>query len=395
MSLYRIHTAGMTEPHQSSFVQVGNEGNYPHDHDYFLDMLLEKIPDDITACPMDLPIPTGDSTTGVSRQNSTSSRQQRNRVAQKKFRDRQKARIHQMEEEIRRQKNTIANLLSENAILRGSCDDKQQETFFIEDQFKMSLIPGKANDLEASSSQNYMMPNRKSYISADAGDGKGLRKPSSSVFLRKCWSNFAQEMQLLVQQYERGTHEVRSHVMTRLKNEIKDGVDVYFKGIMTQQRLLQDYCVWSDEWLFQAHPGKGTKWASVVQSMELDIGQIEQISALKNMFAPKIEMNHSLLLRRMKSLQGSLSEMMRSNHISSAALDGLDQTILGIKLCLQEKCQNALEYLTIVFISVLNPLQSARCIAMSYPDYPDIYQMSTSIQELQCGLSQGEETHCS
>jgi hypothetical protein len=326
---------------------------------------------------------------------SKDNRLKKNRIAQKKFRDRQKARMEQLQQELTQQKAIINKLAAENAVLKNSI------AFVQPGQRNFETLSTESDLLVASKKdtfQSYASPTRDLIERSKSNEvceelRPGLAASRTGLFLRNCWSRFAEEIQGLLAEYNTSPSEdTRLRAMERLSAHLKTGIQLYVKDMMSQRHLLQHCHATAYEDDEGLTSGSALKWVSVVQDMGLHKLQMDQIVALKDAFMPRIEDKCSEQHARLKDLQSLVAKLQRDSslHLSSDDLDSLNDKALQVKASLQEKQECVFEFLLSFFQCDLQPVQMARCIARSYPDYPDVCKIAHVASELRLQLSRQE-----
>ena len=326
---------------------------------------------------------------------SRDTRLKKNRAAQKRFRNRQKAKFEEMQHEVATQKDTINRLLAENAVLKNS----------------ICLLRKEDQDSGTRSAESDWLPPCKHAISplsaspvADLGDSTkpnddfGADRQNTPIsktglFLRKCWSEFAEEIQGLLAEHE-GTQceETRLQATETLRTSLTRGINLFMRDVLSQSHLLQHCNVTAYEGVDGSTPVPKLKWLSVVQGMGLQKVQMDQIVALKDAFLPRIEATSSNERARLQDLQSFVSNLQSASSfiLSADDLDKLNDMTLQVKASIKEKHGCVLEFLLSFFQSDLQPVQMARCIASSYPDYPDICQIAHVASEIRSQISKYE-----
>ena len=326
---------------------------------------------------------------------SKDNRLKKNRLAQKKFRDRQKARMEQMQQELMQQRIIVNQLAAENAVLKNSIATvlAGQRNFETLSTASDLLVASKKDTFQSCASPTRDLSEMRNSNDACEEQRSSVAASRTGLFLRKCWSRFAEEIQVLLAEYDTSPSEdTRLRATERLSVHLNTGIRLYVKDMLLQHLLLQHCHAEAYE------DGDGMtsistlKWVSVVQGMGLHKLQMDQIIALKDAYMPRIEEKSSEQHARLKDLQSLVAKLQRASslHLAADDLDQLSNKALQVKVSLQGKQECMFELLLSFFQCDLQPVQMARCIALSYPDYPDVCKIAQVASELRLQLSRQE-----
>lgn len=321
----------------------------------------------------------------------------RNRLAQKKFRDRQKAKMEQLQQQLSQQKDVISQLSAENEVLKNSIvclQNKQQDTETVSEESDL-VVAQKRDMFESTAAATTTaiatagLSERSKSNDLFEAHNNMLTKSKAGCFLRKCWSRFAEEIRGLLAEYDASQgEEARVRAMKNLKTHMDSGIQLYMKDVLSQRQLLQHCNATSYESVGGSATATELKWLLVVQGMGLQKLQMDQIIALSDAFMPQIESKSSNQRSRSKDLQCFIAKLhsVPPSCISADDLDRLHDKALDLKTILREKQECVFEFLASLFQTVLEPVQMARCIAQSYPDYPDVCRMAHAVSETRSQL---------
>jgi hypothetical protein len=130
------------------------------------------------------------------------------------------------------------------------------------------------------------------------------------------------------------------------------------------------------------------RWATVTASLQLTPDQKVQVVSLRAIFLrrmAKVMDDRRVVLAklqavsipdRMVALQSVISETLKVN-----------EATVALKANLQEEHLAGMEFIGTVFKTIFSPLQKARAIVQSYPFYPDVYQIATTLATPQPGAA--------
>ena len=310
----------------------------------------------------------------------------RNRLAQKKFRDRQKAKIEQMQGELIQQKEMVDKLLAENMVLKKSIAslEKQHQYFETVSTESDLLVANKKDESYASPTPVLGEKSKSNDLFEERWQGMATSK--TGLFLRKCWSRFAEEIRCLLAEHDASQSEDnRRRATERLSTHLDEGIKLHLRDVVPQRHLLQHCNATTYKEGDGLMSGTAVKWLSVVQDMGLHRLQMDQIVALKDAFMPRIQAKTSDQRAKLNDLQLSLAKLHKASslhHLSADDLEELTEKVLLAKTSLQEQQECLFEFLVSFFQCDLQPVQMARCIAQSYPDYPDVCQIAHIVSEI-------------
>lgn len=293
------------------------------------------------------------------------SRQHRNRIAQRKFRERQKDKILQMEETIAQQNAKISQLQAENDLLTNRCQSNAVPT--LEKYWNVE-----ANDVLFSSTERQEFAPNNTFMESNSKSEVDI-----SQHRLKYWTDFAEELRCLLEACQSPAQMTKDETMLRLDKRVKEGIHFFMTDI------------WMHHWHGSAGEkdasaltNRKEKWQAVVQSMELQQSQISEIIMLKNSFLEQVARQATEQACLLQKLQRYNPAVMWSLNATAADLIDLDELVLGIKKSANRQRKWLVDSLAHVLQSVLRPTQTARCIVDSCPGYPDIKQILEIVMEL-------------
>ena len=306
------------------------------------------------------------------------SRLERNRIAQKKFRERQKVKLEEMNEELTIQKNIVSKLSLENAVLTKSIA-------FLRKEHQESSTVSTGSDLNQSRQVVRSCPEHISNLGEKDNTSNELQEPMCNTWflMKTCWSRFVDNIRGLLAKYEGSTCDKAKH-LENLKNELDRGIQIYVKDVLSKRQLLQ-HCrgtTYGD--IDESMTGSNVKWFSVVQDMHLQKHQMDQIVSLRDTFIPRIEAKTLAQEAKLGDFVCMMSKLQNvpSFHISAEDLDSLNDTSLQVKKSMQEKQECVFEFMGSFFQLDLEPVQMATCIVKAHPEFPDVCRIAQIVSEI-------------
>lgn len=353
--------------------------------------------------PQNLGNITGASTGSEGYTKTSTSVQEKNRRAQKRFRERQKARMQDMNEQLKLISDELSRLNAENSNLmnRNNILEKvlclrddhirflqdEQRVFDLGNHYHKSAAllqePVDINSLDSSDEEVATEEDLAAKLSDPA-----MLKSMTGASVVAYWRKLVRELGVLLVNYDNmpaNDSEGRQDAIAKLSAALDQGGQVCMQTAVLHPTNLQFLIASTlDGGRSGVSADDKSFWTSVVDSMQLDNEQECQIVALKDIFITRIE---KIMAARQKSLEKLRSVAARDRldalqSVISETLKVKDAT-QELKSNMQEEHLCAVEFLGTIFKTILTPLQKARCIVQSYPFYPDVYQIASIVAEVQ------------
>ena len=322
--------------------------------------------------------------------------QEKNRSAQKRFRDRQKARIEQRNQQLKFASEELTQLEAENTALIKRYNILEKILCLKDEQICSLLNDQPAAKLDTQYQENTRSLQEPLYTSIiedieDVNNAGKLIDPEvlksiSGTSLLAYWKKLVGKLGVLLLRWD----EIMSDKPQEKQNTTAkiSSVLCQVEQVWSQTALLNPT---SFQLLIQTRldgGGSGTSvddktfWTSVVTSMQLNHKQECQIVALKDIFTgrmKKILAARQSILGKMQLLPAMDRPDVALSVISETRR--IDQAIRELYSNLQDEHVCTVVFLGSIFKTVLSPLQKARCIVQSYPFHPDMLQIASIISE--------------
>lgn len=319
--------------------------------------------------------------------------QEKNRRAQKRFRERQKARMKDMTESLDDMGDELSKLRLENGTLKHrnnilekvlSLRDEhirvlqdEQQVFDLGSHFTQS----NSLRLTAVSAGSTMSPSGARAVSA--ADARAVRSlPAEGVISR--WKETVRELGNVLVQVESCPDEQdtrHQQAMAELSKILDAASQLCMHTAVLHPTNMQRLIATTlDEGRSRVDAEDRSRWEAIASALALSEEQVSQLQALRLIFLrrmAKVSQERSSIVSRlhmvtipdrMMALQSVIAETLKVNECTSR-----------LKSNLQEEHLAGMEFLGTAFKTVLSPLQKARAIVQSYPFYPDIYQIATAL----------------
>ena len=328
---------------------------------------------------------------------TTVSPQEKNRRAQKRLRERNKAKMKLKTERLKSANEELSKLTSENTTLITRYNTLEKVLCLKDEQIHSLLnqLPVTAMDSQyQGNARSSQVPLYSKCTTEDLNDediaGKpidpeGLKSTSGASVLAS-WKKFVGKLGVLLMHGDEipsDTSQETEKVTDKVLSALCQGDQVWSQTALLNPTNFQ--------LLIQARLDGGssgisvddkTFWTSVVASMQLNHKQECQIIALKDIFTERMKKIMAARQRIMGEMQ-----LVPATDRPSVAQPVVSET-RRINEATQELHSNmqAEHVCTVVFAgsifkTVLSQLQKARCIVQSYPFHPDMLQIASIISE--------------
>lgn len=289
--------------------------------------------------------------TGTSEE--TLSKKEKNRLAQKRFRDRKRAKEKNMKDQLNLINEQLARLHEQNRVLVSKSN------------FMGRVLSQRGKNSKISIPTMEMLEGN----------------PDDDVLVY--WRRMVQELEALLSDYDSQPADdisARESAICKLSAAMDEGGKISMQKIIfhpTNLHILLTSTL--DEGNCGISADDKTFWASIVNRMQLDHEQKHQIVALKQIFETRMAQIKSHRQKYVEKLR-SVTAREGWQHVIFETIKVTEAT-REIKSSMQEHRMCVVELLGTFFKDILMPLQTARCIAESYPFYPDVYQLAAIVEQ--------------
>jgi hypothetical protein len=320
--------------------------------------------------------------------------QDKNRRAQKRFRERQKAKMKDMGEQLEDMSSELSKLRVENNSLKNRNTILEKVLALRDEHIRMLQDEQQVFDL----GNHYLQSSSQKLLTGGAAGAGALTlgttagplttmeikavkgMPSEAVIGR--WKETVRELGNILVQIEGcpDTNDARHQAAMQALCQVLDsaGQLCMHTAVLHPTNMQKLIAATLDDGRSGVTPEDRTRWAAVTQSLQLSNDQRAQIISLRAIFLRRMtkvmEERRDILAKlqmvnipdRMMALQSVISETLKVNECTAE-----------LKANLQEEHLAGMEFIGTVFKTILSPLQKARAIVQSYPFYPDVYQIAT------------------
>lgn len=329
---------------------------------------------------------------------ATTSVQEKNRRAQKRFRERQKAKMKDMTEQLNEINEELDKLKVENDSLRNRNSILEKVLSLRNDHIRMLQDDQHVFDLGKQYYDSSILLKDEKMIAGEAVDARddfdwsivstdpAAIKNMSPAKIVSFWKAIVRDLGNILVKHDNlpdSDSEMKQKIMDQLCETLDVGGQICMQTAVLHPTNMQ-YLIAStlDGGASGTSSTDKTFWMSVVASMHLSDEQESQIVALRDIFVSRMgsilaaregilkNLRSVAVPDRLVALQSVIAETLRVNEATQA-----------LKSNLQEEHLCGMEFIGTVFKTIFTPLQKARAIVQAYPFYPDVYQISSIIAE--------------
>lgn len=344
--------------------------------------------------------------------------QEKNRRAQKRFRERQKAKMKDMTEQLDEMGAELGNLRVENNSLKNrnsvlekvlTLRDEHIRTLQNEQHIFDVCAPAGRTDYpvivgrsqsdkalcasEESSVTEYQTATKPSGNWAslnceqwgiDLTNPETIRNLSAETVIDK-WKQIVRELGGLLVEIDDTSGDnaqKRNEAATKRMYEVLDiaGRMCMHTAVLHPTNMQKLISATLDDGRSGASPENQARWMALTAELQLAEEQKGQLVALRQMFVQrmgKIMQSRRQILTQLRTvsvpnrliaLQSIMSETMK-----------VDDATKALRFNLQEEHLCGLEFIGTVLKTILTPMQKAKAIVQSYPFYPDVFQIASSV----------------
>jgi len=298
--------------------------------------------------------------------------QEKNRRAQRRFRERQKAKVSELLVEVEELSTRIEGLEAEKQSLTNHSAILQKVLSMKEEQVETMTQSLKARDEQDSSARG----NEALEILDSDGATVSVPKTAMQDKLSKIWREYVNKLAGCL--VEGGANNPGEDVINTISKLVRDAVVMYKKSSLFDAATMRKWCLsnMEDPGAKQQDTETQMKWKSIVRSLALTGQQKEEVSQLKKMRGER-------LMELEKEACSLAGEMVESGLGASGPLTNVTGTLLSqqyikhfdivakLRDNVAERSNAQLEFDSTLFQGIFTPLQMARVMVQSYPLVPD------------------------
>lgn len=319
---------------------------------------------------------------------------EKNKRAQKRFRERRKAKLQEMKEQLELITEEMSRLTAENSdlmnrsrILEQVLCFRDEHVRFLQDEQRVFdsttlCLQGTVDDPSDEHSATV------EELAAKLCDPALVTSKAGSLLVAY-WKMFVRELSLLLATYDialvYNDSKGKEEALTKIAAAVDKGVQVCMQTAILHPTSLQVLITATlDNGKRDVSADDTRFWTAVVDRMKLTQEQEGQIVSLKEIFLSRMEKIESTRQRSLGKLHlVGASKTDRRETLQSVVSETIEvkQATQEVKHSLFEEHMCAVEFLGTILKNILSPLQKARCIVESYPFYPDAYHIASVLSQ--------------
>jgi hypothetical protein len=294
--------------------------------------------------------------------------QEKNKIAQKRFRDRQKAKMQELMHRLDCTEQQVKHLSEENEYLsrkvqlleKSRAGIAWEGSQFVGDGGDSAQTQCKVGDVLSEgaddSESNFRMYSKEF-------QAKGL----INCLVTSCWRNLVRELNTLLIQHEnacRSSDTLKKYTAENIHHAIEEGVGKYMGTLRAFPHVFTDM----PEASFDNAEEAREFWGKVVTRMDMKNVQVRDLNILQDSY------NDRMVQRRLQH-ESTLQALQQTG--SKFHSSGIDASIRLLQGYIRSDRRDLFDYWTTVFDTILDPVQKAQCIVQSYPLYPDMREIAS------------------
>ncbi|CAD7695994.1 unnamed protein product [Ostreobium quekettii] len=309
--------------------------------------------------------------------------QEKNRLAQRRFRERQKAKVHGLHKEIEDLRSTVENLQlengslqSQNGILQKVLAMRDEQIRVMQESSKQLLEAAPEADVEGvqlARTTVTLSELRKGSVMRITADNLKKMTPEEVI---KIWQDYVTEISsALVEASSDGDAEAR---IEKLINEV-------CMLCMRFAVLNPVSCkMWTTRQYHLSEAEELKRWQSVITTLDMSKTQKEEIVALRKMLLQKLQQLVEERRQLNMTIQTTLPSSTVGHRIDLEYLKA-NQAVVRLKEILRSEHNAMLDFVGTIVKKVLKPIQVARLMVQAYPSKPDVLAVASAVA-IDCGV---------
>jgi len=308
--------------------------------------------------------------------------QEKNRMAQRRFRERQKSKVQGLHKEISDLKTTVDNLQLENGSLQSQNGILQKVLAMRDEQIRVMQESSKILD-----------------TSPDA-DGEGLMVPRTTLTLSELHKGT--EMRITADMLKKMTPEevikIWQDYVTEISSVLVDA-NVSSEAEARIEKLINEVCmlcmrfsvlnpvsckIWTTRQYHLSETEELKRWQSVMTTLDMNKAQKQEIIALRKMLLQKLQQLVEERRQLNMTIQTTLPSSTVGHRIDLEYLKA-NQAVVRLKEILRSEHNAMLDFVGTIVKKVLKPIQVARLMVQAYPSKPDVLAVASAVA-IDCGV---------
>eukprot|EP00210_Caulerpa_lentillifera_P002331 g2236.t1 len=302
--------------------------------------------------------------------------QEKNRMAQKRFRERQKAKITELHGQINDLEQKVNQLVMENSTLQ-SRNSLLEKILAMRDEH-IKIVQQQAAAEADQAEHDRETGSRRISLTLTAIKGKEVRLNTESLKkmtpegVMQLWQTYVTEISSALVEASSHTGESSQNHVEELINEVNG---VFMRLCVVNPTLLK---IWHAREYHMSETDELKKWQSLLIPLELTDAQKKELSQLRKLLLDQL---HGLVEER-KKLHSTIQTILVTETAShKLALEYLktNQTILRLREILRVENNAILQYCSTIIRKILKPTQVATLYVHAYPSKPDLLAFASAV----------------
>lgn len=310
--------------------------------------------------------------------------QEKNKLAQRRFRDRQKSKISELQEQIQHLEAQINQLEHQNGTLQSHNGLLEKVLAMRDEHIKQiqNQTQKQGSNVEAMTSKD----NR-----------KVLERVNFEVLtpegIMQLWESYSTRLSAsLVEANSPLATEESTKNLEKLVNEMNG---IFMRLSMENPVLLR---IWNTREYHMSEMEELEKWRSLLVTLNLTEDQKTELSQLRRLLLQQLQ----TLIEDRKNLKSSIQSFLVTQTLSSKlSTEYLKLQEIEVKLRknLRIEDRSMFEFCTMIIRKILNPVQVATLYVHGYPSRPDLLAFTSAVakdlgEEVTVIISENENTDC-
>lgn len=306
--------------------------------------------------------------------------QEKNRLAQRRFRERQKAKVHDLHkqiEELRERVDSLqvdnTSLQSQNSILEKVLAMRDEQIGVLQEHTKILDVSSKA-DVEAGIEAEKAC---QTTLTLSALRGKVVRlscemlKNMSTEELMQIWQNYVTEISSALVEANSNAPEA----MERIEKLISEVSMLCLRFAVLNPIACK---MWATRQYHLCEADELKRWQAVTCTLDMTKDQKVEMTILRRMLLQKLQQ----LVEERRKLNVTVQTTLPSSAVGHRiALEYLkaNQAVVRLKDILRSEHNAMLDFVSTIIKKVLKPIQVARLMVQAYPSKPDMLAVASAV----------------
>lgn len=304
--------------------------------------------------------------------------QEKNRLAQRRFRERQKAKVLDLHRQIDDLRGVVDNLQLENSSLQSQNSILQKVLAMRDEQITVmqenTKILEAAQDVETDSEK---ICRTSTGFTLSALQGKVVHITSEMLKkmkpeeLMQLWQDYVTEISSALVE----VNSMDPEVMQRIEKLINEVCMLCMRFAVLNPVSCK---MWATRQYHLSEAEELKRWEAVMSTLDLTKEQKREIVTLRKMLLQKLQQLVEERRQLNMTIQTSLPSSTVGHRIDLEYLKA-NQAVVRLKEILRSEHNAMLDFVSTIVKKVLKPIQMARLIVQAYPSKPDMLAVASAV----------------